>query len=323
MKAYYCDEFVLPLPDGHRFPMEKYALLRQRVLAERSVRPADLRVPEAATDTELRRVHDEAWVRAVTRGTLSPAAVRQIGFPWSPALVERSRRSVGGTLAACRTAVDDGVCVNLAGGTHHAHPAGGAGFCVFNDAAVAIRALQAEGRIRRAAVVDCDVHQGDGTAAAFAGDASVFTFSIHGAHNYPFRKVPGDLDVALPDGTTDAPYMSALDAALERVQEAGRPELVVYIAGADPFVGDRLGRLALTAAGLAARDERVLGWAWEAGIPVAVVMGGGYAVPVAETVAIHARTVRLAAERNGTRDAAPRARTGTLRSVPEPGERHA
>ena len=232
MLIYYTDHFVLPLPPGHRFPMRKYADLRARVAA---VAPDLLRVPPAATDEELARAHDAAYVAAVGRGALDERAQKRIGFPWSPAMVERSRRSAGATLAACRSALASGCGINLAGGTHHAHRAHGEGFCVFNDAAVAARAMQAEGRAGRVLVVDLDVHQGDGTAAIFAGDASVFTLSLHGRHNFPFRKHDSDLDVELDDGTGDAGYLAALDAALPRALARARPDLAIYLAGADPY----------------------------------------------------------------------------------------
>ena len=215
------------------------------------------------------------------------------GFPWSPELVERSRRSVGGTLGAARAALEDGTAANLAGGTHHAFADRGEGFCVFNDVAVAARAVQAEGRARRVAVLDLDVHQGNGTAALFRGDDSVFTLSVHGANNYPFQKEAGDLDVALPDGAGDEPFLEAVDRGVARALETG-PELAFYLAGADPWEGDKLGRLAVTREGLAERDRRVFGACARAGVPVAVVMSGGYAEEVEDTVAIHLHSVRTA-----------------------------
>lgn len=273
--------------------MEKYALLRERVVAAGFGMNGALRVPEAATDQELERVHDAGYVRRVVEGSLAPDEVRRIGFPWSPQLVERSRRSVGGTLHGARTALETGVGVNLAGGTHHAFADRGEGFCVFNDVAVSIRAMQAEGRIRRAAVVDLDVHQGNGTAAIFRDDPSVFTLSIHGERNYPFRKEPGDLDVELPDGTRDDDYLEAVEQVVE-VAMAFRPELVYYVAGADPFEGDRLGRLSVTRDGLARRDASVLEACSRARAPVVVVMAGGYGRTVSDTVDIHFSTVARA-----------------------------
>ncbi|RMH14823.1 MAG: histone deacetylase [Gemmatimonadetes bacterium] len=291
MHIAYCDHFVLPLPDGHRFPMSKYARLRQRVSRERL---GTLFVPDAADDRALRSVHTPEWVAAVATGALPPAAIRRVGFPWSPGLVERSRRSVGGTLAAARHALRDGVAVSLAGGTHHAFPDHGEGFCVFNDVAVAVRSLQGSGALRRVAVIDLDVHQGNGTAAIFHDDPDVFTLSVHGARNYPFAKETSDLDLALPDGTDDEPYLRAVDEGLEAAL-AHAPQLVFYVAGADAFAGDRLGRLSVSKRGLAARDRRVFERCLHAGVPVAVVMAGGYAARVEDSVDIHAATVREAA----------------------------
>jgi acetoin utilization deacetylase AcuC-like enzyme len=296
MRIYATDRFELPLPPGHRFPVVKYARLAARVAAV----AADL-IDEApaATDAELELAHDPAYVAAVTCGTLDAAAQRRIGLPWSAALVERSRRSAGATLAACRSALAEGCGVNLAGGTHHAHRGHGEGFCVFNDAAVALLALLVEGRIARAIVVDLDVHQGDGTAAIFAGDGRVFTYSQHGRDNFPFRKAASRLDVELADGSGDDAYRAALRAALPHALAQARPDLALYIAGADPYAGDRLGRLALTRAGLAARDAYVLDQLDARGIPVAIAMGGGYAEPIDDSVDIHCATVALALGRYG------------------------
>ena len=293
---YASDTFVLPLPPGHRFPMAKYARLRERVSQAAG---ALMQVPERASDDELRRVHDAGYVDAVSRGTLDARAQRRIGFPWSPAMVERSRRSAGATLAACRSALDAGVGINLAGGTHHAHRDHGEGFCVFNDAAVAARAMQAEGRARRVLVVDLDVHQGDGTAAIFDGDAEVVTLSVHGRQNFPFRKAASAIDVELDDGTGDDAYLATLATVLPRAIDRARPDLAIYLAGADPYAGDRLGRLALSKAGLAERDRTVLDRLAALGIPVAVAMAGGYAEDVDDVVDIHEATVRLALERHG------------------------
>jgi acetoin utilization deacetylase AcuC-like enzyme len=295
MKVLHCDQFTYPLPAGHRFPAAKYAGLRELVQKE-LVPPCELLVPDAATDKELLRVHQPEYLGKVIAGALTDREVRRIGLPWSPELVERSRRSVGGTVEACRVAVADGVAVSLSGGTHHAFPDHGAGYCIFNDIAVAIRAMQAEGRARRIVVVDCDVHQGDGTAAIFAGDSGVFTFSIHGAKNFPLRKERSDLDVGLPDGTSDTNYLDALEVGLERSLALACADLAIYLAGADPYVGDTLGRLALSMDGLAARDRLVFDHCRGAGLPVAVVMGGGYAKNIRDTVGIHFQTVRVAAE---------------------------
>lgn len=291
MNVYYADHFVLPLPAGHRFPMRKYSDLRSRVAAE--LPGASLLVPDAASDMELLRAHDAGYVARVIAGTLSAAEVRRIGFPWSIHLVERARRSVGATIAASRAALAAGVGVNLAGGTHHAAADRGEGFCVFNDVAVAVLAMQAEGRVRRCAVVDCDVHQGNGTAAILGADPATFTFSVHGAANYPFRKEQSDLDIALPDGAGDDAYLAAVRTGLDAVRTHD-PELIYYVAGADAFEGDRLGRLRVTKGALAARDRMVMAASADADAAVALVMAGGYAADVADTVDIHFQSVRAA-----------------------------
>lgn len=296
MRIFYTDRFVLPLPEGHRFPMAKYQLLRERVMEEGLGGADPLVEPPAATDAELLRAHDRAYVDRVLRGELSAPQMKSIGFPWSPELVERSRRSSGATLAACRCALDgDFVAVNLAGGTHHAFRDRGEGYCVFNDAAIAALAMQAEGRARRVVVIDCDVHQGNGTAAILAQDPSVFTFSIHGANNFPFRKEVSDLDVELPDGTGDEAYLAALEAGLCHALSASQADLAIYLAGADPHQDDRLGRLCLSFNGLAGRDRLVLGMLSDAAIPAAVTMAGGYGRSLELTVGIHLQTVRIAA----------------------------
>lgn len=294
MRLFYCDHFVLPLPEGHRFPMAKYAMLRDRVLAAGLGSDGELRVPLAATDEELTTVHEPDYVRRVREGALSPQEVRRTGFPWSPELVERSRRSVGGTIQASRAALEDGVSVNLSGGTHHAFPDRGEGFCVFNDVAVAARVMQREGRARRVVVLDLDVHQGNGTAAIFAGDPSVFTLSVHGANNYPFRKEESDLDTELPDQSGDDAFLKAVEESVEAALKASTPELAFYLAGADPFERDRLGRLRVSKAGLGKRDRIVFDACRTAGVPVAVVMGGGYAPHIEDTVDIHFATVQAA-----------------------------
>jgi acetoin utilization deacetylase AcuC-like enzyme len=300
MRAFYCDHFVLPLPPEHRFPMAKYRLLRERVLADGIV-PADrVLEPSAADWDDLRLVHTSEYVDGVAHGTLPAGVQRRIGFPWSPAMVERARRSVGGTIAAARAALDEGVAVNLAGGTHHAFSDRGEGYCVFNDIAVAARVLLRDQRIARTLVVDLDVHQGNGTAAIFRDEAAVFTFSMHGANNFPFHKETSDLDVALPDGASDDEYLDLLAKNLPVLIERHRPDLVFYLAGADPYEGDRLGRLKLTIDGLRARDALVFDTCRAAGLPVAVSMGGGYATDVDAIVCIHANTVREAARRAAT-----------------------
>lgn len=297
MLVFSSDRFVLPLPAGHRFPMEKYALLRAQVLAAGIVAPEELREPSPATDAELELAHDPAYIRRVERGELTEKELRRIGFPWSAELAARERLVCGATIAACRAALQDGVAVTLAGGTHHAAADYGAGYCVFNDSAVAARTLQAEGRVGRVVIIDCDVHQGDGTALILADDPRSFTFSIHGARNYPFHKPNSDLDIALTDATGDADYLAALGRGLDLALSQARAELAIYVAGADPYADDRLGRLALSMAGLAARDRLVLQACQRAGAAVAISMAGGYGRSVADTVAIHLTTVRVAAER--------------------------
>ncbi|MBY0230467.1 MAG: histone deacetylase [Gemmataceae bacterium] len=296
MKAFVTDMFALPLPAGHRFPADKYRLLRERVDASMLFRPGDLAIPRAATDEQLLRVHTAAYIEALEKGTLTEAEQRRIGFPWWPGMAERARRTTGGTIEACRAALAEGVAVNLAGGTHHAFPDAGEGFCLFNDAAVAIRAMQAEGRIRRAVVIDLDVHQGNGTASIFRDDPSVFTFSVHGERNFPLRKEPSDLDIGLPDGVTDEDYLRAVEEGTREAIRRAEAEMAVYLAGADPHEGDRLGRMAVTTEGLRRRDGMVLGMCHEARLPVAVCMAGGYGKDIAVTADLYMQTVRVAWE---------------------------
>ncbi len=311
MKAFYTDQYVLPLPEGHRFPMRKYRLTRDYACAR--VPALELVAPPAASREELALAHTEAYVDTVLNGTLSPREQREIGFPWSPAMVERSRRSVGATIAASRAASVEGIAVNLAGGTHHAYADKGSGFCVFNDVAVATRLMHREQRIAGqaltpVAIIDLDVHQGNGTASILADDAQVFTLSLHGEKNFPFRKEASDLDVGLPDGCDDATYLRALSDALDAMLSRFTPGFVFYLAGADPYGGDRLGRLALSAAGLAARDRRVFQFTRERmqgqmqeptrerDLPIVVMMAGGYGRVIEETCAIHAETIAIAAQ---------------------------
>ena len=277
------------MPDGHRFPLGKYALLRARAAEEPRL---DVHDSRAATREELLLAHTADWVERVERGDLTRAEERALGLPWSRELVERAQRSVGATLEAADAALADGAAANLGGGTHHAFPGAGRGFCVFNDVVTAIRALRLRGRLRRALVVDLDVHQGDGTHAALAGDDEAFTLSLNGLRNYPFRRVAGDLERDLPDGTGDDAYLDALAALLPVALERARAELCFYLAGADPFEGDRLGRLALTRAGLAARDQLVRSSLLRGGVPVCVTLAGGYAVRIEDTVAINLATLR-------------------------------
>ncbi len=295
MKIFYSDQFVLLLPEGHRFPMQKYSMLRERVRESDICRNGDLRIPPAATDEEILRAHDPVYLKRVITGTLTRKEIRRIGFPWSTRMVERSRRASGGTLGACRSALEEGFAANLAGGTHHAFADHGEGFCVLNDSAIAARTLRAEGLANKIIVLDTDVHQGNGTAAILRADPHVFTFSIHGAKNYPFRKEESDLDVALPDGTDDSAFLAALSEELYRVLDLTDWDLATFIAGADPFVGDRLGRLSVTKEGLAKRDLLVLESCRERGISVAVTMSGGYARKVEDTVDIHFQTIERAA----------------------------
>lgn len=299
MHVFYATQFVLPLPPGHRFPMGKYQLLRDRLALER----AEIRLMQAepASDGELALAHSPAYIKAISDGSITAQAMREIGFPWSEAMVDRARRSVGATIAACRAAFRDGVAANIAGGTHHSSAGKGGGFCVFNDAAVAARLLQAEwGRSRssplRVAVVDLDVHQGNGTASIFRGDPTVFTLSIHGQKNFPFRKEASDLDVDLPDGCRDEEYLQALELALAEVDRRFEPGLVIYLAGADPHEGDRLGRLKLSWDGLEARDRRVFDWAFQKRVPLAFAMAGGYGVRIEDTVQVQLNTFRVAAQ---------------------------
>ena len=296
MKVFQTDQFVLPLPAEHRFPITKYTLLRERVAASGLFAPDELIAAPAATDEEITHVHTAEYLRRVVNGELTAKELRRIGFPWSPQLVERSRRSSGATIAACRAALADGLAVNLAGGTHHAFPDHGGGYCVFNDVAIAARAMQAEGLARRVVIVDCDVHQGDGTANIFEHDPSVFTFSIHGAKNYPFHKETSDLDVALIDDADDATYLAALRGALPGVLERAQADLAIYLAGADPYFDDAFGRMKLTRPGLLERDRFVLASCRAIGLPVAITMAGGYARQVEDTADLHFQTVRLALE---------------------------
>ncbi|MBK6943008.1 MAG: histone deacetylase [Planctomycetes bacterium] len=301
MRAFYSDTFRLPLPPTHTFPMEKYTRLRERVIAERILSPSDLRVPHAATDAELEHAHDADYVRRVAAGALDPHEIRRIGFPWSPQMVERSRRSAGATLEASLAALEDGIAANLAGGTHHAFRDRGAGYCVFNDTAVAALVHLRARRVRRVVVIDADVHQGDGTAAILATEECAFTFSIHGRKNFPRVKQRSDLDIELEDGTEDAEYLEALERGVRIAIDEARPDLAFYLAGADPLIGDRFGRLALTKAGLAQRDRHVLEECRRRGIPISIAMAGGYARSVEDTVDVHVETVRRAAERRQPR----------------------
>lgn len=292
MHVYYTDPFRIPLPDGHAFPHDKYRMLREALAESPEAGNAEFVIPDAARDEDLFRAHDPAYVAAVRDGTLDPAIVRRIGFPWSEAMVERSLRSTGATVAASQQAVRDGAALYLGGGTHHAFPDRGGGFCVFNDCAVAALRLLAEGASERILICDLDVHQGDGTAAILQDEDRVFTFSMHGARNYPRVKIPSDLDVALEDGCEDRRYLEALDDALESALELATPDFVFYLAGADPHRGDRFGRLGLTEAGLAARDRRVFTACAERSLPIVVTMAGGYGKAIEDTVAVYLESAR-------------------------------
>jgi acetoin utilization deacetylase AcuC-like enzyme len=299
MQVYYATQFVLPLPPGHRFPMAKYQLLRDRLTAE--LPGIELMQALPATDGELALAHAPAYIGAICDGSIDAKIMREIGFPWSAAMVERARRSVGATIAACRAAFKEGVAANVAGGTHHACADRGGGFCVFNDVAVAARLMQAEWgrshtRALDVAIVDLDVHQGNGTARIFRGDPSVFTLSLHGQKNFPFRKEAGDLDVDLADGCGDDDYLGALEHALGELERRFEPGLVIYLAGADPHEGDRLGRLKLSWDGLEARDRRVFDWAWQRRIPLGFVMAGGYGLRIEDTVQVQVNTFKVAAQ---------------------------
>jgi acetoin utilization deacetylase AcuC-like enzyme len=291
------DRWRFPLPQHHRFPLAKYPLLRRRIVEAGLATPEEIHETDPVPWPLLERVHDADLLARIRDGALSVREQRGLGLPWSPELVERGRRSVAGTLAAARHALAHGVALNLGGGTHHAGRAFARGYCLFNDVACALAQLRADGLARRALVVDCDVHQGDGTADLLGPDPGAFTVSLHGARNYPFQRIPSDLDVDLPSGTGDADYLEALDHALDVALDRPPPEIAFYLAGADPWEGDRLGRLALTKAGLRARDTLVLDRLRAAGAPVCVVLAGGYAEDVRDTVDINLATAVAVAAR--------------------------
>jgi acetoin utilization deacetylase AcuC-like enzyme len=293
------DRWRFPLPERHRFPLDKYALLRERVVADGTVTAEEVREADAVPWEWLESVHEPALMRRIRAGSLSLREERGLGLPWSEALVERGRRSVGGTVAAATLALEVGLGMNLGGGTHHAGRAFARGYCLFNDVVLALWRLRTEGRARRALVVDCDVHQGDGTADLLGSDPECFTLSLHGARNYPFQRIASDLDVDIPSGTGDDRYLSALADALDHALPLARAELAFYLAGADPWEGDRLGRLNLTKTGLRARDELVLDRLLDEGIAVCVVLAGGYAEDIRDTVDINAATAAEVARRTG------------------------
>lgn len=293
MKFFYSDVFNLDLPEGHRFPGGKYAMLRRALVAEGVLKAGQLHVSPSVAEADLLRAHDPAYVAAIDDGSIDPAAMRRIGFPWSKHIARRARATMGGAVEAARAALRDGLSGQLAGGTHHAHYDFGSGYCVFNDFAVAALSLLAEGRADRIAIVDLDVHQGDGNAAILGPRADVFVLSVHGEKNFPFRKVASDLDIALPDGAGDEEYLRALDEALPAVW-AFRPDIVLYQAGVDPLAEDRLGRMALTHQGLIKRDDMVLSACRRRGAPVSMAIGGGYAAPIAASVTAYANTYKVA-----------------------------
>jgi len=295
MRVYYSDKFVLPLPDGHRFPMSKYSRLRQRVETELGDR-IDLCVAPAVAIEDLKTAHHDDYIQRVIDGSLSSRDVRALGFPWSPELVERSRRSVGATIAACRDAFVEGRSVSLAGGTHHAFADRPQGFCVFNDSVVAARVLRRSSLLNRVAVIDCDVHQGNGTASLVRNDPDIFSFSIHGEKNFPTQKEQSDLDIAVPDQAGDAIYIRLLEQGIASMEKRFKPELVIYLAGADPYRGDRWGRTGLSRQGLRRRDDLVIGWCEAQAVPLAVTMAGGYAKDIDAIVDIHFNTVLRALE---------------------------
>ena len=292
MKAFYSDHFVLPLPEGHRFPMAKYSRLRDLVSTLPNIKLIEA---PSASDTQLLFAHDPSYVLKVSKGKLSPEEQKEIGFPWSEKMVERSRRSAGATIAAAKTAIKEGVSGNLAGGTHHAYRNLGSGFCVFNDSAIAARALQKEINPKlKVAIIDLDVHQGNGTASILQHDASIFTLSIHGENNFPFKKEVSDLDLGMPDDCNDQTYIQSLNHCLDELDDRFEADFVIYLAGADPHEDDRLGRLKISKAGMRLRDETVFQYALEKQIPVAFSMAGGYGKEITSTVDIHFQTIQTA-----------------------------
>ncbi len=292
MKAFYTDHFVLPLPPGHRFPMEKYSRLRDLVGTT-----SDIELVEAppSTDTQILYAHDPIYLIKVIEGKLSPQEQREIGFPWSEQMVERSRRSAGATVAAAKTAMREGIAANLAGGTHHAYRDAGSGFCVFNDSAIAARTLQKEVSLAlKIAVIDLDVHQGNGTASILQHDDSIFTLSIHGENNFPFKKEQSNLDLGLADGCNDDVYLHSLSQCLDQLGARFKADCLIFLAGADPHEGDRLGRLNISKDGMRLRDEMVFQYALDRQLPIAFSMAGGYGKEIASTVDIHFQTIKTA-----------------------------
>jgi acetoin utilization deacetylase AcuC-like enzyme len=292
LKAFYTDHFVLPLPAGHRFPMEKYSRLRDLVGELTGV---ELIEAPAASDTQILYAHDPSYLIKVIEGKLSPQEQKEIGFPWSEKMVERSRRSAGATVAAAKMALNEGIAINLAGGTHHAYRDMGSGFCVFNDSVIAARALQKEIRSKlKVAIIDLDVHQGNGTASILENDPTIFTLSIHGENNFPFKKEVSDLDLGLADGCDDSTYLNALTESLNDLGDRFKTDFVIYLAGADPHEDDRLGRLKLSKDGMRLRDETVFQFALARKLPLAISMAGGYGKEIGSTVDLHFQTIKTA-----------------------------
>ena len=296
MKIFYTDTFPIPLPENHSFPKSKYSLLRMGILESQIAQTVDLQIPRPATYVEIIQAHDPVYIHRLQNGELTAKEIRRVGLPWSPEIVRRARYSAGATIEACRAALEDGIAVNLGGGTHHAFSDHGQGYCWLNDSVIASRAIQAEGLVKNILIVDCDVHQGNGTTAILGNDPTIFTFSIHGKNNFPYHKETSDLDVELADGTDDAAYLNALEKGLAASMQNFKADLVIYLAGADPYKDDRFGRLALTKKGLAERDRRVFQSCLKAGLPTAVTMAGGYARNVQDTVDIHFQSVLSALE---------------------------
>lgn len=292
MQVFYTPRYYASIGEGHVFPIRKFELVRERLLAEGTLDPSEIIEPFPAPLEDVLLVHAEDYVTRLCNGQLTIKEIRRLGLPWSESLVRRSFYAVGGTLAATQSALTNGYSSNLAGGTHHAFADRGEGFCVLNDVAIAIRALRARKLIRRAAIVDCDVHQGNGTATIFTDDEDTFTFSMHGANNYPLFKANSTLDVELPDGIEDVEYLESLAHHLPDVF-AHEPNIVFYLAGADPFAGDKLGRLALSINGLRERDAYVLNECYEREVPVVTVMSGGYGKDINDTIEIHCNTIRM------------------------------
>jgi acetoin utilization deacetylase AcuC-like enzyme len=305
MQVFYTPRYYADIGPGHVFPIRKFELVRDKLLAEGTVEPAEIVEPAPAPLEDVLLVHTTDYVSRLCSGNLSPKEIRRLGLPWSESLVQRSFYAVGGTLAATRASLAAGYSSNLAGGTHHSFPERGEGFCVLNDVAIAIRAMRERKLFQRAAIVDCDVHQGNGTATIFAGDMDTFTFSIHGANNYPLFKAESTLDVELADGTSDTEYLETLAKHLPSVF-AAEPEIVFYLAGADPYRGDKLGRLAVSIDGLRERDAYVLRECYEREVPILTLLSGGYGKDINDTVEIHCNTIRMVKEIFETRVAARR-----------------